>query len=111
MLAAATDHRYTDTGHPFDFTNEAFDALDIARSPSIKLLRGVFDAAMSVYLDRFLDVPPVRLPQPNRASRDRAAAGHRGGEMLNELMALLDRQQQVNEAGRLVADNGRVPVT
>ncbi len=88
--------------HTFTFANAVQQGL--ARSPSVELLRGVFDAAMSVYLDRFLNVPPVRLPQPNGASGGRAAAGHRGGEMLNELTALLDRQQQVNEAGRLVAD-------
>ena len=88
--------------HTFTFANAVQQGL--ARSPSVELVRGVFDAAMSVYLDRFLNVPPVRLPEPNGASRDRAAAGHRGGEMLNELTALLDRQQQVNEEGRLVTD-------
>ncbi|MGH2348739.1 MAG: Rieske (2Fe-2S) protein, partial [bacterium] len=30
LLAAATDHRYIDTGHPLDFTNKAFEALDVA---------------------------------------------------------------------------------
>jgi nitrite reductase/ring-hydroxylating ferredoxin subunit len=55
------------------------------------LLRGVFDAAMSVYLDRFLNIPAARLPQAN------------GPVELVELNGLLDRQQQVNEAGALVA--------
>ncbi len=87
--------------HTFTFANAVQQGL--SRAPSVELLRGVFDAAMSVYLDRFLNVPPVRLPEPNGALRDRAA-GDRGGEMLTELAALLDRQQQVNEAGRLVAD-------
>src|SRR5207302_202468 len=63
--------------------------------PSVELLRGVFDAAMSVYLDRFLNVPAVRLPEPDTgAQRD---------ELLAELPQLLDKQQQVNEAGALVA--------
>ena len=30
MFAAATEHRYIDTGHPLDFTNKAFEALDVA---------------------------------------------------------------------------------
>jgi len=30
MFAAATDHRYLDSGHVLDFTNKAFEALDIA---------------------------------------------------------------------------------
>jgi nitrite reductase/ring-hydroxylating ferredoxin subunit len=29
MFSAATDHRYIDTGHPLDFTNKAFEALDV----------------------------------------------------------------------------------
>jgi len=29
LFAAATDHRYLDTGHVLDFTNKAFEALDI----------------------------------------------------------------------------------
>ena len=34
---------------------------------SIELTRGILDAAMSVYLDRFLNVPAARLPQPDQA--------------------------------------------
>src|SRR5665213_4325227 len=30
LFAAATDHRYIDIGHVFDFTNKALEALDIA---------------------------------------------------------------------------------
>ena len=51
---------------------------------------------MSVYLDRFLNVPAVRLPAVDEAPPDPQA-------LLDELAALLDRQQQVDEAGRLVA--------
>ncbi|MEO8610875.1 MAG: Rieske (2Fe-2S) protein [Chloroflexota bacterium] len=60
------------------------------------LIRGIFDAAMSVYLDRFLNVPPARLPQPNGRS-------NMPESLLRELPELLDRQQQVNEAGGMVA--------
>jgi hypothetical protein len=56
------------------------------------LLRGVEDAAMSVYLDRFLNVPPARLPEPDEL------VAHPPGS-LDELAARLDRQQQVNQAG------------
>lgn len=59
-------------------------------------LRGIFDAAMSVFLDRFLNVPPARLPQPN--SRLVSA-----DESLAELSDLFDRQQQVDQAGELTA--------
>lgn len=63
---------------------------------ALPLLRGVFDAAMSVYLDRFLNTPPARLPRldPTNTEPD---------EILAQFLPLLDRQQQVNEAGTLVA--------
>jgi hypothetical protein len=41
--------------HTFTFANAVHQGL--RRVPSPELLRGVFDAAMSVYLDRFLNVP------------------------------------------------------
>ncbi|HWQ15839.1 MAG TPA: Rieske 2Fe-2S domain-containing protein [Roseiflexaceae bacterium] len=63
---------------------------------ALPLLRGVLDAAMSVYLDRFLNMPPARIPQPR-------PDGARPEALLAELPALLDRQQQVNQAGELVA--------
>jgi nitrite reductase/ring-hydroxylating ferredoxin subunit len=79
--------------HTFTFANAVEQGL--RRSPSVELLRGVLDAAMSVYLDRFLNVPAARLPQPQR--------GAEPAELLEELPRLLDRQQQVDEAGQLVA--------
>ncbi len=80
--------------HTFTYANAVHQGL--RRVPSPELLRGVFDAAMSVYLDRFLNVPAVRLPEPD-------GAGGNPDALLGELPALLDRQQQVNEAGHLVA--------
>src|ERR671931_49970 len=79
--------------HTFTFVNAVQQGL--RRAPSLELLRGVFDAAMSVYLDRFLNVPAVRLSEPDPAARPE--------ELLEELPLLLDRQQRVNEAGALVA--------
>jgi hypothetical protein len=59
-------------------------------------VRGVFDAAMSVYLDRFLNVPAAPLPEPRQAAQDPEG-------LLDELDTLLAVQQRVNEAGELVA--------
>ena len=79
--------------HTFTFANAVEHGL--RRSPSADLLRGVFDAAMSIHLDRFLNVPPAKVPAPDPgADRDM---------LLEELPRLLDRQQQVAEAGQLVA--------
>ena len=80
--------------HTFTFANAVQQGL--RRVPSVGLLRGVFDAAMSVFLDRFLNVPAARLPQP-------AGEGLSPDAVLEKLPALLDRQQQVNEAGEMVA--------
>src|SRR5262245_41126522 len=79
--------------HTFTFANAIHQGL--RRAPSPELLRGVFDAAMSVYLDRFLNVPAARLPEPDVTGGDPEG-------ILSELPVLLDRQQQVNEAGELV---------
>jgi PAS domain-containing protein len=80
--------------HTFTFANAVHQGL--LRSPSVELLRGVFDAAMSIYLDRFLNIPAARLPAPNGPVTDQA-------QPLTELAALLDRQQQVNQAGEKLA--------
>jgi nitrite reductase/ring-hydroxylating ferredoxin subunit len=79
--------------HPFTFANAVHQAL--RRSPSIELLRGVFDAAIEVYLNRFLNVPPARLPEPTDVVENPE-------ELLEQLPDLLDRQQQVNQVGKLV---------
>jgi nitrite reductase/ring-hydroxylating ferredoxin subunit len=80
--------------HSFTFANAIHQA--IARAPSAELLRGVFDAAMSVYLNRFLNVPAARLPSANGAD------GTEVRELLESLPALLDSQQQVDQTGALV---------
>lgn len=80
--------------HTFSYANAVHQGL--RRAPSPELLRGVFDAAMSVYLDRFLNAPAVSLPDPD----DRVEVPE---DILAELPNLLDRQQQVNQAGNAVA--------
>jgi nitrite reductase/ring-hydroxylating ferredoxin subunit len=79
--------------HTFTFANAVEQGL--RRSPSVELLRGVLDAATSVYLDRFLNVPAARLPLPEGTADP--------STLLESLPGLLDRQQQVDEAGQLVA--------
>jgi nitrite reductase/ring-hydroxylating ferredoxin subunit len=80
--------------HTFTFANAVQQGLRRTESP--ELLRGVFDAAMSVYLDRFLNVPAAPLAESDGTVKDTEAP-------LQELPTLLDRQQRVNEAGALVA--------
>jgi nitrite reductase/ring-hydroxylating ferredoxin subunit len=79
--------------HTFTFANAVEHGL--RRSASPELVRGVFDAAMSIHLDRFLNVPATKLATPDvNADPDL---------LLAELPRVLDRQQQVGEAGQLVS--------
>ena len=80
--------------HTFTFSNAVHQGL--RRVPSPELLRGVFDAAMGVHLDRFLNVPPTRLPEPG-------AVKETPEDLLAELSALLDERQKVDATGELVA--------
>ena len=79
--------------HTFTFANAVHEGLQ--RVDSIGLTRGIFDAAMSIYLDRFLNLPSVRLPAPEPTADPDA--------LLDDLPALLNLQQQVNQAGALAA--------
>ena len=80
--------------HTFTFANAIMQGL--RRAPSVALLRGVFDAAMSIYLDRFLNIPAARIPAANGQVA-------KPEEILLQLPVLLNQQQQVNEAAELVA--------
>ena len=90
------------TLHTFSFAHAVHMGLRrIAAVPepeaaAAELLRGTFDAAMSIYLDRFLNIPPAKIPQPQ-------PDGTPSYVLLDGMLPLLDRQQQVNEAGELIA--------
>jgi nitrite reductase/ring-hydroxylating ferredoxin subunit len=79
--------------HTFTFANAVEQGM--RRSPSRELLRGVFDAAMSVYVDRFLNVPATRLPQ--------AKSNSDPDILLEDLWRLYNKKQPVDEASVLVA--------
>jgi nitrite reductase/ring-hydroxylating ferredoxin subunit len=80
--------------HTFTFANAVHQGL--RRTASKELLRGIFDAAMSIYLDRFLNIPAARLPNIENTAIDQHPS-------LEALSPLLDRQQQVDEAGEMAA--------
>jgi hypothetical protein len=81
--------------HSFTFSNAVLQA--VLRAPSLESLRAAFDAAMSVYLNRFLNVPSARIAPSNTVTKSTS-------ELLECLPALLDRQQQVDRVGALVGD-------
>jgi hypothetical protein len=68
----------------------------LGRAPSLELARGLYHAAMRVYLDRFLNVPAARLPDERSVPSEDVALGADG------LLDLLDREQQVTPVAALV---------
>lgn len=80
--------------HTFTYCNGLHQLLKRAQSPD--LLRGVFHGAIRVYLDRFLNIPPARLP----AAKGPVVAT--GDTLQDRFLELLDRQMQVDEAGEMV---------
>ena len=68
----------------------------LQRAPSPELLRGVFDVAMSIYLDRFLNMPAQRIPETGNDPVD-------GAKLLAELRERMDVRQQVEEVSHLVS--------
>jgi nitrite reductase/ring-hydroxylating ferredoxin subunit len=89
--------------HTFTYANAVHQGL--RRIATHELLRGMFDGAMRVYLNRFLNIPPVPLPEPKKMENISNDSIFKEPEMLlKELLSLLDKQQQVNQAGQLVVD-------
>ena len=68
----------------------------LKRTPSAELLRGVFDVAISIYLDRFLNMPAQRLPEA-------AAAPLPARQQLDALLDLVNSRQQVEESAQAVS--------
>ena len=77
--------------HTFTYTNAVDQAL--RRAPSSLLARGLFDGAVSVYLERFLNVPKQPVPAPSGGVPDR-----------RDLLELFDGQGHVDETAQVVAD-------
>jgi nitrite reductase/ring-hydroxylating ferredoxin subunit len=107
-FGTANEHADWETAlHVFTYANAIHQALKrigadhSAQNGGIEATRGVLHGAMAVYLARYLNVPPARLPGeaddrlddlPKEIEEIRAA-----------LLEAFDRQRQVDAAGRLVA--------
>jgi nitrite reductase/ring-hydroxylating ferredoxin subunit len=84
--------------HTFIFANAVHQA--VKRSPTPGVVRGVFHAALAVYMDRFLNVPPARLPDP---AESQTASPTQGDAFLARLLGALDQQSNVDQAALLTA--------
>ncbi|NKB72438.1 MAG: Rieske 2Fe-2S domain-containing protein [Candidatus Latescibacteria bacterium] len=76
--------------HTYTYANAVHQLLKRTTAPH--LLRAVFHGAAQVYLDRFLNVPPARLPKSTVVSTN----------FHGDFLDLLDNQQQVDRAGQWV---------
>lgn len=104
--------------HTFTFANavhqglrrvsaSAFNSHEIesqypANVPLSELIRGIFDAAMRIYLNRFLNISPAPIPNPNSNS-DTIDSVEKQNRTEEELSMLLDKQQQVEAVAQLIA--------
>ncbi|ADJ15884.1 Rieske (2Fe-2S) protein [Halalkalicoccus jeotgali] len=59
--------------------------------------KAVYDGAINVYLDRFLNTPPTPIPEPREVETDPET-------LLGDLLETFDEEGEVNRAGRFVAD-------
>jgi nitrite reductase/ring-hydroxylating ferredoxin subunit len=92
--------------HVFTYANAVHSLLErvsaLGRVEPYPLgLRGVFHGAMALYLTRFLNQPPARLPGERGESLDDLPA--EADAICRALLDAFDRQQQVNPSARLVA--------
>jgi nitrite reductase/ring-hydroxylating ferredoxin subunit len=79
--------------HGFTAANAVHQSM--IRSSSVELLRGVYQGALRVYLDRFLNVPAARVPSVE------LDVSSRGGD-LEQLQVCWDTEGMVDEAGSIV---------
>ena len=80
--------------HTFTYANAFHQALRRGSSP--ELARGIYHGAIRIYLDRFLNIPPARLPD------GRGNAATPPGALLEKLLEEMDTRQQVDGAAALV---------
>jgi nitrite reductase/ring-hydroxylating ferredoxin subunit len=107
-FGTANEHADWETAlHVFTYSNAIHQALkrieadESGRNGGIEAARGVFHGAMAVYLARYLNVPPARLPGEDGDRLDDLPGDVE--DIRTALLGAFDRQRQVEAAGRLVA--------
>src|SRR4051794_9617168 len=107
-FGTANEHADWETALPvFTYANAIHQALkrigadDAEQNGGIEATRGVLHGAMAVYLARYLNVPPARLPGEDGDRLDDLPKDVE--EIRAALLGAFDRQRQVDSAGRLAA--------
>jgi nitrite reductase/ring-hydroxylating ferredoxin subunit len=107
-FGSANEHADWETAHHvFTYANAIHQALKRIgagtadhRGPDDGV-RGILHGAMALYLARYLNVPPARLPGEDSDTLDDLPAD--ATEISAALLDAFDRQRQVDTAGRLIA--------
>jgi nitrite reductase/ring-hydroxylating ferredoxin subunit len=104
----ANEHSDWETAlHVFTYANAVHQGLkrvaadDSSPDGGAAALRGVLHGAMALYLARYLNVPPARLPGEGGDRLDDLPTD--AGAIRTALLEAFDRQRQVDIVGRLVA--------
>jgi nitrite reductase/ring-hydroxylating ferredoxin subunit len=102
----ANEHADWETAHhAFSYANAVHQMLEriatVDTDGQLTAVRGVFHGAMALFLARYLNVPPARIPGEGGAELDDLP---RDAETIRvALLEAFDRQRQVDLAARLVA--------
>jgi nitrite reductase/ring-hydroxylating ferredoxin subunit len=102
----ANEHSDWETAHHvFSYANAVDQILKrmgtVNTESQVTAVRGVLHGAMALYLTRYLNVPPARIPGDDGEQLDDLPADV--GKMHAALLDAFDRQRQVDLAARLVA--------
>ncbi|MGB3746385.1 MAG: hypothetical protein WBD11_17935 [Xanthobacteraceae bacterium] len=102
----ANEHSDWETAHHvFSYANAVDQILKrigtVNTESQVTAVRGVLHGAMALYLTRYLNVPPARIPGDDGEQLDDLPAG--AGKIRAALLDAFDRQRQVDLAARLVA--------
>ena len=92
--------------HTFIFCNAVQRAL--LRTTGADVVRALYQAAIAVYMDRYLNVPAVKLPAERGATRPAADPAAAAG-LLDELLGALDNRAEVERAAELTSSYLRTP--
>jgi nitrite reductase/ring-hydroxylating ferredoxin subunit len=105
-FGAANEHADWETAHHvFTYANALCQMLERIGAADVEgqatATRGVLHGAMALYLTRYLNVPPARIPGDGEESLDGLPADPEG--IRAALLDAFDRQRQVDRAARLAA--------
>ena len=92
--------------HTLIFCNAVQRAL--LRTTGADVVRALYQAAIAVYMDRYLNVPAAKLPAERGAVRP-AADGAAAASLLDELLGALDNRAEVERAAELTSSYLRTP--